>query len=270
MKTMNNMKAMNNKPFESVADCALYADYLVTWLEEQRQKSYQADGYTIGISGGIDSAVVTFLLAKSGAPVQGLALPGPTTPQSEIDDAQRVAEAAGCPLLVTAISPSYSAFIDSMQALFNDAAERQNVIAGNVQARLRMIALYAHAQSHNHIVVGTDNAAEWHMGYFTKFGDGGVDVVPLVHLSKSQVYAVASYLGVPQTIIDKAPSAGLWTGQTDEDEMGVSYADIDAYLRGESVSEHALERIAFWHNRSHHKRQLAAAPLSLLAVRKQQ
>lgn len=238
-----------------------YADYLVTWLEQQRRDNYACAGYTIGISGGIDSAVVSHLLSRSGAPVHGLILPSPTTAQSDIDDAKRVADSAGCGATVAPISDAYRAFINSMSALFNDAAERQNVIAGNVQARLRMVALYAHAQSHDSMVVGTDNAAEWHMGYFTKFGDGGVDVVPLVHLGKAQVYDLATYLGVPQAIIEKSPSAGLWVGQTDEDEMGVSYADIDAHLRGETVSEQALERIHFWHNRSHHKRELAAAPM---------
>ena len=249
---------MTKKPFENIAT---YADYLVTWLEQQRRENYRADAHTIGISGGIDSAVVAFLLARSRAPVQGLALPSPSTPQSEIDDAQLVADAANCPLLITPITTSYNAFIDSMQPLFNRNAERQNVIAGNVQARLRMIALYAHAQSHNSIVVGTDNAAEWYMGYFTKFGDGGVDVAPLVNLSKSQVYDLARYLGIPQAIIDKAPSAGLWGGQTDEDEMGVKYTDIDAYLQGQAISEQASKRIDFWHNRSHHKRELAKTPL---------
>ncbi len=243
-------------------DIAGYTDYLITWLERQRCEFYFADGYTVGISGGIDSAVVTFLLARCGVPVQGIMLPSLSTPKAEIAAAQQVADAVNCPLIISPITPTYEAFMASMQGLFNDSAKHQNVIAGNVQARLRMISLYAHAQSHNHIVVGTDNAAEWHMGYFTKFGDGGVDILPLVHLNKSRVYDLAKYLGVPQIIIDKAPSAGLWAGQTDEDEMGVSYAEIDAYLRGEVVSDNALERITFWHNRSHHKRELAAVPLA--------
>ncbi len=237
-----------------------YADYLVNWLEKQRIENYKADGYTIGISGGIDSAVVACLLAKTGANVQGIALPSANMPKVDIAQAQELADSINCPLLITPITTTYDAFVQSMQPLFNDQAERQNVISGNVQARLRMIALYAHAQSHNHIVVGTDNAAEWYMGYFTKFGDGGADILPLVHLTKAQVYDLARYLNVPQSIINKAPSAGLWIGQTDEDEMGVTYAEIDAFLRGETVSEKALERIHFWHNRSHHKRELAAVP----------
>ncbi len=241
-----------------------YSDYLVQWLEEQRTDKYNMTGYVIGISGGIDSAVVAHLLAKTNAPVHGLILPSATTSASDIEHAKLVAKSANIDYTLAPIAPTYDSFIDSMQALFNKKADRQNVIAGNVQARLRMIALYAYAQSHNAIVVGTDNMAEWHMGYFTKFGDGGVDVVPLVHLTKGQVYDMAKHLNVPQPILDKAPSAGLWTGQTDEDEMGVTYAEIDAYLQGETVSEKAIERINFWHNRSHHKRELAYAPKKFL------
>lgn len=236
-----------------------YADYLVGWLEEQRQ-FYGAKGYVIGISGGIDSAVVTHLLVRTGAPVQGLILPSETTSAQDIADAYAVAKSADCPVIEVPISETYRTFMQSMKPLFCDDAERQNVIAGNVQARLRMVALYACAQNRQAIVVGTDNAAEWHTGYFTKFGDGGVDVVPLVQLRKEQVFELGRLLTVPQSVLDKAPSAGLWQGQTDESEMGVSYAEIDAFLRGESVSPQAQKQIDFWYNRSHHKRMLAPAP----------
>lgn len=239
-----------------------YSEYLVSWLEEQRTDKYGMEGYVIGISGGIDSAVCAHLLAKTGAPVYGVILPSASTPQKDIDDAIAVAESAGVPYIIAPIAPTYDTFIETMQPLFNSEAERQNVIAGNVQARLRMISLYAHAQSNKAVVVGTDNMAEWHLGYFTKFGDGGVDVVPLVHLTKGQVYDLGKHLGVPQAVLDKAPSAGLWVGQTDEDELGVSYAEIDVYLSGGSVSDKAMERINFWHNRSHHKRELAYAPVA--------
>lgn len=237
-----------------------YSEYLVDWLNEQRTELYQMQGFVVGISGGVDSAVVAHLLAKTGVPVHGLILPSPTTAQADIDDAIAVATSAGIGYTIAPISPVYDTFMTSMDELFNREADRQNVIAGNVQARLRMVALYAYAQSHQAVVVGTDNAAEWHMGYFTKFGDGGVDVVPLANLTKSQVFEMAKLLGVPQSVLDKAPSAGLWTGQTDEDEMGVSYREIDAHLTGETVSEPALERIGYWHNRSHHKRVLPPQP----------
>lgn len=236
-----------------------YADYLVEWLEQQRQ-FYGAKGYVIGISGGIDSAVVVNLLMKTGAPVQGLILPSETTSPQDIQDAYAVAEKAGCAVLEVPIIDTYRTFMHSAQPLLREDAQRQNVIAGNVQARLRMTMLYAAAQNQQAIVVGTDNAAEWYTGYFTKYGDGGVDVVPLVQLRKEQVFALGRLLNVPQAVLDKAPSAGLWQGQTDEDEMGVSYAEIDAFLRGETVSEQAQRQIDFWHNRSHHKRMLAPSP----------
>lgn len=241
-----------------------YADYLVRWLEQQRH-FYGAKGYVVGISGGIDSAVAVNLLMKTNAPVQGLILPSETTAPQDIIDAYAVAEKVGCPVLELPIIDSYHAFIHSMQPLFHDDAERKNVIAGNVQARLRMMALYACAQNQQAIVVGTDNAAEWHTGYFTKYGDGGVDVVPLVRLRKEQVFALGRLFNVPQAVLDKAPSAGLWAGQTDESEMGVSYAEIDAFLRGERISAQAQQQIDFWHNRSHHKRMLAATPKKTVA-----
>ncbi|WP_373100525.1 MULTISPECIES: NAD(+) synthase [Pasteurellaceae] len=239
-----------------------YLNYLLQWLEQQRL-DYGAAGYVVGISGGIDSAVVAHLLTRCAAPVQGLILPSETTSEQDIADAYLVAESAGCPVLEVPIIDTYRTFMQTMQPLFNAQAARQNVIAGNLQARLRMISLYAYAQSHQAIVVGTDNAAEWLTGYFTKFGDGGVDIAPLLRLRKEQVYELAALLNVPSELLAKSPSAGLWQGQTDEDEMGVSYRDIDAFLRGESVSPQALTQIEFWHRRSHHKRRLPPVPQSV-------
>ena len=236
-----------------------YLNYLVAWLEQQRQ-AHGAQGYVVGISGGIDSAVVAHLLARTGAPAQGIILPSATSTQQDVTDAYAVAASAPCPVVEVPITAVYDCFMRTMQPLFNPAAERQQAIAGNVQARLRMTALYAYAQSHQALVVGTDNAAEWLTGYFTKFGDGGVDVAPLLRLRKEQVYALAELLGVPQAVRDKTPSAGLWQGQTDEAEMGVRYAEIDAFLRGESISDTARRQIDFWHQRSHHKRRMPAVP----------
>lgn len=236
-----------------------YLKYLLEWLE-RRRREYGAQGYVVGISGGVDSAVVAHLLARTGAPVQGIILPSATSTQQDVADAYAVAASAPCAVLEVPITAVFDCFVQTLQPLFNPAADRQQAIAGNVQARLRMTALYAYAQSHQALVVGTDNAAEWLTGYFTKFGDGGVDVAPLLRLRKEQVYALGALLGVPQAVLDKTPSAGLWQGQTDEEEMGVRYADIDAVLRGERVSEQARRQIDFWHKRSHHKRRMPAVP----------
>lgn len=232
---------------------------LVQWLN-MNCKNYPAQGFVIGLSGGIDSAVVAALLTRTHYPATALILPSATTPHIDIQDAYLVAEHCQMPVIEIPITPIFDQFIASTVALNNPKATRQNVVSGNIQARLRMIMLYTYAQNHDYIVAGTDNACEWLMGYFTKFGDGAVDVAPLIHLQKQQVYDLAEYLGIPSSILHKKPSAGLWVGQTDEDEMGVSYPEIDAYLRNEPVSANALERIHFWHERSHHKRCLPLFP----------
>ena len=235
-----------------------YAQYLCTWLEAERREFYHMDGYVLGVSGGVDSAVVAHLLARTGAPVYGLILPA--VAGEDTRDAHRVLQSAGIAGAEVSIAPLYAQLQDTLQPLLASGQVDEKVLRGNMQARLRMIMLYSVAQSRRALVVGTDNAAEWHTGYFTKFGDGAADVVPLIQLRKEEVYELARELGVPDEIINKTPSAGLWPGQSDEGEMGVSYKDIDAFLRGETVSAAAQERIAFWHKRSHHKRQLPRQP----------
>lgn len=235
-----------------------YADYLVQWLEAERRDFYGMDGYVLGVSGGVDSAVAAHLLARTGAPVYGLILPSAVSGNTK--DAHAVLQSAGITGEEISIAPLYDALAATVQSALADTGVDENVLRGNMQARLRMLCLYTVAQSRRAIVVGTDNAAEWLMGYFTKFGDGAADVVPLIHLRKEEIYELAEVLGVPHNIIAKAPSAELWQGQTDEDEMGVSYRELDAYLRGESVSEPAQARIDYWHGRSHHKRQLPRQP----------
>ncbi|AAU38495.1 NAD(+) synthase [[Mannheimia] succiniciproducens] len=241
---------------------AAYADYLIQWLENQRTELYGMDGYTLGVSGGIDSAVCAHLAARTGAPVQALILPAEVTSPSDVADAQATLESAGIDGQIISIAPWYDLIMQQLSPVLNSEPERVNVLKGNLMARLRMIALFTTAQSHRSIVLGTDNAAEWLTGYFTKFGDGAADVLPLAGLRKEQVFELGRYLGVPQSVLDKKPSAGLWAGQTDEAEMGVTYAEIDAYLRGETVSPQALQQIRFWHNRSHHKRMLPPKPKS--------
>jgi NAD+ synthase len=130
----------------------------------------------------------------------------------------------------------------------------------NTKARLRMTTLYAYAQNYSYLVVGTDNACEWYTGYFTKYGDGGVDLVPLLYLTKTQVYEMAQALKLPQFVIDKAPTAGLIDGVNDEDEMGFSYKDLETYMAGGIVDDEIVTKINKLHTSSQHKRELALKP----------
>lgn len=236
-----------------------YSKKLIEWLKKICI-NYPAEGFVIGISGGIDSAVAASLAVKTGLPTTALILPSKNNQDQDMKDGLELIKNLDIEHHIVPIQPAYDTFIELTLNFTNLQNDRQHVIKGNAQARLRMMYLYAYAQQNNRIVIGTDNACEWYMGYFTKFGDGAADILPLVNLKKSQVFEMGKYLKVPQNIIDKAPSAGLWQGQTDEDEMGVTYQEIDNFLDGKEVSAKALERINFWHNRSHHKRSMAFTP----------
>src|SRR5699024_6633312 len=128
----------------------------------------------------------------------------------------------------------------------------------NLRARLRMSTLYTYATLHNYLVVGTDNKSEYYTGYFTKYGDGGVDLLPIVDYTKTEIWEMARVLGVPQVVIDKKPSADLWEGQTDEEEMGTSYTHIDAFLEGREVPAEDAQVIQAMHTKTAHKREIPA------------
>ena len=236
---------------------------LVEWLQ-QKAKEANANGAIVGISGGIDSAVVTHLI-KRAFPDQslGLIMPCKSNPKDQ-EDALRVVESSGIDHYVINLTETHQALFGEvekqLQATGEWNEEKARLGDGNTRARLRMTTLYAVANNFNYLVVGTDNAAEWHTGYFTKYGDGGVDLVPLVHFTKGEVGEMARLLGVPDEVIHKAPTAGLWEGQTDENEMGTTYNMIDKYLKGEEVPEQDRTIIERLHARSEHKRDLAAAP----------
>lgn len=236
-----------------------YTKKLVAFLT-QSCKNYPADGFVIGISGGVDSAVAGSIATLTGLPVTGLIMPSSNNSSEDMNDALELIAKLDIPYHIVPIQDAYETFISTTTNFTNSDNDRQHVIKGNAQARLRMMYLYAYAQQNNRMVIGTDNACEWYMGYFTKHGDGAADILPLVNLKKSQVFELGKHLDIPQNILNKAPSAGLWQGQTDEDEMGVAYQEIDSFLDGEEVSDKALERIKFWNNRSHHKRNGALTP----------
>ncbi len=248
-------------------------DRIAAWLRE-RVSSAGARGLLIGMSGGVDSAVVARLsqIACPGATL-GVLLPCHSDPQDE-SDAQLVADHFQIPTVRIDLAAPFDAFtqvlrraVDELPAGMLHVGEvredfRARVPLANIKPRLRMTSLYFVANSCHLLVAGTSNRSEAAIGYFTKYGDGGVDLLPIGHLVKSQVRALARELGVPGRVIDKPPSAGLWLGQTDEAEMGFTYADLEGYLRAgpDGVTPALALRIERLVRASEHKRQLAPTP----------
>src|SRR6478752_4992784 len=207
-----------------MTDIAPDIDPIVAWLRRQLASS-GARGFVFGLSGGIDSAVVSRLcqLAAPGQ-VAGVIMPCHSDPQDEAD-ARLVAEHFQIPTLRIDLAPTYDSYTRTLgdavkglpPELFPDTAHASEDIKAklpmaNVKPRLRMTTLYYVANTLNYMVAGTGNRSELSIGYFTKSGDGGVDLLPIGELLKSEVRAAARELGVPEPVIDKAPSAGLWLG----------------------------------------------------------
>ena len=197
-------------------------------------------GFVVGLSGGVDSAVVA-RLAQLAAPghVVAAILPTHSDPRDE-QDAELIAKHFSLPTVRVDLSGAYDAAIDALlpavqdlpavtRPVSNDAAEVRRPLA-NIKPRLRMTALYFLANRLDYLVAGTGNRAELSIGYFTKHGDGGCDLLPIGRLVKSEVRALARALNVPASITDRTPTAGLWLGQTDEEEMGFTYTDLERYL----------------------------------------
>lgn len=220
------------------------------WLCD-RLKDAHADGIILGLSGGIDSSVLAALgrEALGRDKVLGVIMPCRSIPEDEAD-ARLLAEAVD----VDFIRVDLTEVFDSM--LKNIGGELNSLVQSNMKARLRMVTLYAVAQSKNFLVCGTSNKSEYETGYFTKFGDSGVDLMPLANFLKRDIRELAKILGVPEKIITKAPSAGLYEGQTDEGDMGFSYDILDEYLATGTIDdEKARARIDVMRRRSEHKRK---------------
>ena len=232
-----------------------------------------ARGFLVGLSGGLDSAVVARLaqLAAPGRVVAAI-LPCHSDPDDERDAAllakhfslmtTRIDLGESYDTLVRAVQPGLNALPEQLRAVAPADPLRGRVPLANMKPRLRMTALYFLANSLNHLVAGTGNRSELSIGYFTKYGDGGVDILPIGHLVKSEVRMLARELNVPATIIERTPSAGLWIGQRDEEEMGFSYGDLERYLEDgpQGVSPALAMRIERLTRASDHKRTMPAVP----------
>ncbi|PPE04370.1 NH(3)-dependent NAD(+) synthetase [Entomoplasma ellychniae] len=234
-----------------------YLDYLVEWIQQEVKKA-NLDGVVVGISGGIDSAVVA-CLAKKAFPnnYQTVWMPIESSDE-DFKCKQELIEQCGFKSIEVDLKPTYFTFCGAIDA---SNTPNHKLAKANAKARLRMTTLYTVAQTNNYLVLGTDNKDEWHIGYFTKFGDGGVDMVPLVHLLKREVRQAAKILNVPDSIIKRPPTASLWEGQTDESELGFSYDILDDYLIGLEVKPEVKTKIDHLHKISDHKRKGAVAPL---------
>jgi NAD+ synthase len=240
------------------------AEQISTWLRE-RAMAGGARGYVFGLSGGIDSAVVAKLCQMAFPQrVLGVILPCYSHPQDEAD-ARLVATAFQIPVARVDLGPTFDAVTDALSHAVRglpshvDSVDiKQQLPEANLKPRLRMTSLYFIANSLNYLVAGTGNRSEITLGYYTKYGDGGVDVLPIGGLVKSEVRALAQELGVPEPLITKAPSAGLWVGQTDEAEMGFSYDMLEAYLAkgAAAVPPNVAARIEQLRASSEHKRAL--------------
>jgi NAD+ synthase len=235
-----------------------------------------ATGVVVGLSGGIDSALVARLArdALGAGSVTGVLMPDRGEPPSLTQETREYAAGLG----IEAVERPIAAAEDGVLALFGEAPDRESV--GNMKARLRMIILYTVARGRHRLVLGTGNKSEILLGYFTKHGDGGADLLPIGDLYKTEVRELARRLGVPAPILARPPTAGLWEGQTDEGELGRPYSELDQILRGieelrgeaeiarvTGLSESEVRRIVDRVQANRHKRRTAPIPkLSLRTV----
>ena len=225
-------------------------DNLVEWLRDS-VKEANCKGIVYGLSGGVDSAVIA-ALSKLAFGDESLAIMMPINSSFEDEiDAKLVIDKFNLNAIKVDLSRTYSEFVEVVEKGDNQMAY------ANVKPRLRMTTLYYYAQLKGYLVVGTSNKSEFTVGYFTKYGDSGSDLMPLVDFTKKEIFELARYLKVPDKIIQKPPSAGLFEDQTDEDEMGFTYNDLEKYINNEKIDERIEEKINRMVKISEHKRNFA-------------
>jgi NAD+ synthase len=229
---------------------------ITDWLAENLSLA-GADGFVLGLSGGVDSATTAALAVRAVGADSVLAaiLPCHSEP-IDAHLAHEVADAFDIPTITVNLDAPFDALTDRLPPTEHQLA------AANIKPRLRMITLYYLAQSNNYLVLGSGNKTELLVGYFTKHGDSGVDLLPLGDLYKTEVWALARDLAVPAQVVERAPSAGLWPGQTDEEELGIKYHELDRVLAAIAAGETSeietatLERVEGMIAGSAHKRAM--------------
>lgn len=254
--------------FDARQEVERRVSFLCNYLIDSKSRAL-----VLGISGGIDSTTAGRLsqlavekARAQGHPAQFIAMRLPYGVQRDETDAQRALQFIRADSTLTVdIKPATDAMLQALyrgEHAFADV-NQEDFILGNIKARQRMIAQYAVAGTHSGLVIGTDHAAEALMGFFTKFGDGACDLTPLTGLNKRRVRAVAVAMGATGDLVDKVPTADLENIaplKPDEAAFGIRYEDIDDFLEGKVVSEHAYETIMRFYNATHHKRALPVNP----------
>jgi len=242
---------------------------------EEKLAEAGAKGYVVGLSGGVDSATSFMLAVRRLGPERVMALIMPdteVTPSEDVEDAKMLAEQAGARYHVIDIQPIVRVYSSSIPIYEDD--EKDKIPLGNLRARIRMTLLYYYANKLNLLVLGTGDRSEILIGYFTKYGDGAVDILPIGILYKSQVRRLASHMGVPEKIAYKPSSPRLWPGQTAEGELGVSYDMIDLVLyslfdlgldpssipEATGVPESVVSKVIERYEATRHKREPPPAP----------
>ncbi|MGQ9617794.1 MAG: NAD+ synthase [Candidatus Aminicenantia bacterium] len=216
--------------------------FLVKFLRDEIGK-FGFNRGIFGLSGGVDSSVVSFLASDALGEKNCLALimPYKTSDPNSVEDAVKLAEQIGINYKIIEITPMIDAY-------FNSHPTDNRILIGNKMARERMAILYDHSAREGALVIGTSNKSELLLGYGTIYGDMASAINPIGDLYKTQVYQLAEYVGVPESIMKRSPSADLWRGQTDEGEIGLSYSEIDSilfYLIDMRLSEDEIEQKGF-------------------------
>lgn len=219
---------------------------VIQWMREIVREA-KCDGLVFGLSGGIDSAVIAGL-AKKAFPDNclGVIMPIDSIEEDE-EDARLVAEALNLETVKVDLTETFHSLIS------NSFKSENRMALSNIKPRLRMTTLYYYAQDRKYLVCGSSNASEYYVGYFTKHGDSGADLLPLVDFVKGEVVEMARALNIPEKVIEKKPSAGLYKGQTDELDMGFSYEELDKVVKNDFDGPNR-KKIDHMHRVSEHKR----------------
>lgn len=216
-------------------------------------KDSGAKGIVFGNSGGKDSALVGILCKAACNDTVGIIMPCSTKRNymEDMEDAKNIAKQYAIETRVVDLTAVKETEIESLK----ESVNLNEAALANMAPRLRMITLYAIAASENRLVAGTGNRSEAYVGYFTKWGDGAHDFNPIADLTVTEIYEFLHYLKASECIINKAPSAALYDGQTDESEMGITYNELDKYITGENLDEDKRRVIELLHRKSEHKRK---------------